>query len=172
MKTALVVGIAWLILGVQPCAAEWFADVFVGAGLTDKDDIKVVSQGPGHATYRDVEFDKGLAYGLRFGRYFDVIPFLGFGVEYFNFSPNIGPQTVRVDGCPLTSTCVSNTRISFGSYDINAQALSLDVFLRLPLFRSDKAPGGLVQPYVMGGALVFLTSLTPRNTHLFRNADG
>src|SRR5438067_1975890 len=29
-----------------------------------------------------------------------------------------------------------------------------------------------VQPYVLGGAPVFVTSLTPRNTHLFRNADG
>ena len=38
MKTALLV-IACLILSVQPCAAEWFADVYVGTAFTDKDDI-------------------------------------------------------------------------------------------------------------------------------------
>src|SRR2546427_9582700 len=43
MKTALLVSIACLIVSVQPCAAEWFADVYAGVSLTDKDDIKVVS---------------------------------------------------------------------------------------------------------------------------------
>ena len=172
MKIALVVVIACLAIGVQPCAAEWFGDVYVGVSLADKQDIKAVSTEAGHANYRDVEFDKGLAYGLRFGRYFDSLPFLGIGVDYFNFSPNINAQDVRVDGCPFARTCVQNTKISFGSYDVNSQAISADLFLRLPLFRSDAAPGGRVQPYVMGGVPIFITSFTPRNTHLFRNADG
>jgi opacity protein-like surface antigen len=51
-------------------------------------------------------------------------------------------------------------------------ALSLDVFLRLPLFRSETTPGGRVQPYVLAGAPLFITSFTPRNSPLFRNADG
>ena len=120
MKTALLVSIAiaCLIVSVQCCSAEWFADIYVGATLTDKDDIKVRSDGPGHAKYQDVEFDTGLAYGGRFGRWFDAVPFLGLGVDYFNFTPNIGPQSVRVDGCPL-SACVSITEIlplsSFGT---------------------------------------------------------
>jgi opacity protein-like surface antigen len=173
MKTAfVVVAIACLVVAAQPCSAEWFADVYSGVTLTDKEDVKAVSTEAGHAKYRDVEFDKGLAYGLRFGRYFDTVPFLGLGVDYFNFSPNIGPQNVRVDGCPFAGTCVTNTKISFGSYDMTSQAISLDVFLRLPLFRSDTAPGGRVQPYVLGGTPIFITSFTPRNTHLFRNADG
>ena len=178
MKIAfVVVAIACLIVGAQPCAAEWFADIYVGTSFTDKDDIKAVSKNAGHATYHDVEFDRGdwnrgLAYGLRFGRYFDAVPFLGVGVDYFNFSPNIGPQNVRVDGCPFSGTCVTNTKISFGSYDVNSQAISLDIFLRLPLFRSETAPGGRVQPYILGGTPIFITSFTPRNTHLFRNADG
>ena len=172
MKTALLVGITYLILSVQPCSAEWFADVYSGVSLTDKHDFKAVSTEAGHATYKDVEFDKGLAYGLRFGRYFDAVPFLGLGVDYFSFMPNVGAQSVRVDGCPFAGTCVTNTKITLGSYDISTMSLSLDVFLRLPLFRSADAPGGRVQPYVLGGAPVFVTSLTPRNTHLFRNADG
>src|SRR5207253_3012009 len=165
-------GIACLVLSVQPCSAEWFADIYVGTSFTDKDDIKVVSKDAGHATFHDVEFDKVLAYGGRFGRYFDAVPFLGLGVDYFSFMPNIGPQNVRVDGCPFNGSCVTNTKISFGSSDITTQSISLDVLLRLPLFRSETAPGGRVQPYVLGGAPLFITSFTPRNTHLFRNADG
>jgi opacity protein-like surface antigen len=172
MKTALLVGITCLILSVQPCSAEWFADVYTGVSFTDKHDFKAVSTEAGHATYNDVDFDKGLAYGLRFGRYFDAVPFLGVGVDYFSFTSNVGPQSVRVDGCPFAGTCVSNTKITLGSYDISTMSLSLDVFLRLPLFKSADAPGGRVQPYILGGAPVFLTSFTPRNTHLFRNGDG
>src|SRR2546425_497462 len=43
---------------------------------------------------------------------------------------------------------------------------------RLPLMRSEDAPGGRIQPYILGGAPVFITTLTPRTTRLFRNADG
>jgi len=168
---AALLGIACLVLSGQPCAAEWFADIYAGASLTDKHDVKVVDQMSGHATYRDIDFDTGLAYGLRVGRYFDAVPFLGLGVDYFSFLPNIGPQTVRVDGCVPSAGCGTN-KIGFGSFDLSSQAISLDVFLRLPLFKSQDAPGGRVQPYVLGGTPVFITTLTPRTTRLFRNADG
>jgi opacity protein-like surface antigen len=171
MKIALL-GIALLILSAQPCSAEWFADIYAGSSFTDKDDIKAVSQGAGHATYRDVEFDKGLAYGLRMGRYFDAVPFLGLGVDYFSFMPNIGPQSVRVEGCPIDQGGCGTNKVGLGSFDLTLWSVSLDVFLRLPLFKSENAPGGRVQPYILGGAPIFISSLTPRNTRLFRNADG
>ena len=171
MKTALL-GIALLFLIVQPCSAEWFADIYVGSSFTEKDDIRAVSQGAGHATYHDVEFDKGLAYGLRFGRYFDAVPFLGLGVDYFSFEPNIGPQSVRVDGCPIDQGGCGTNKVGLGSFDLTVRSVSLDVFLRLPLFKSESAPGGRVQPYILGGAPIFISTLTPRNTRLFRNADG
>jgi len=97
---AALLGIACLVLNSQPCAAEWFADIYAGASLTDKHDVKVVDQMSGHATYHDIDFDTGLAYGLRFGRYFDAVPFLGLAVDYFNFSPNIGPRR-----CAWTAAC-------------------------------------------------------------------
>jgi len=171
MKKALL-AIACLIVSVEPCSAEWFADIYVGTAFTDKDDIKVNSKGAGLATYRDVEFDKGLAYGLRFGRYFDAVPFLGFAVDYYSFDASIGPQSVRVDGCPIDQGGCGTNKVGLGSFDLTVRAISLDVFLRLPLFRSENAPGGRVQPYILGGAPVFISTLTPRNTRLFRNADG
>jgi opacity protein-like surface antigen len=171
MKIALL-GIALLFLIVQPCSAEWFADVYVGSSFTEKDDIRAVSQGAGHATFHDVEFDKGLAYGLRFGRYFDAVPFLGLGADFFSFEPNIGPQSVRVDGCPIDQGGCGTNKVGLGSFDLTVRSISLDVFLRLPLFQSESAPGGRVQPYILGGSPIFISTLTPRNTRLFRNADG
>ena len=171
MKIALLC-IALLFLSVQSCSAEWFADIYVGSSFTEKDDIKAVSQGAGHADYHDVEFDKGLAYGLRFGRYFDAVPFLGLGVDYFSFTPNIGPQSVTVVGCPIDQGGCGTNKVGFGSFDLTVRSISLDVFLRLPLFKSETAPGGRVQPYILGGAPIFISTLTPRNTRLFRNADG
>jgi len=170
MKTALL-ALACLVVTAQPCAAEWFADIYAGVSLTDKHDVTEHDRTVGLANYRDVKFETGLAYGGRFGRYFDAVPFLGIGVDYFNFSPNIGPQTVRVDGCVSIGSCGTN-KIGFGSYDLNSQAVSLDVFLRLPLLKSAEMPGGRIQPYVLGGTPIFITTLTPRNTRLFRNADG
>jgi len=170
MKSALL-AIALLVLSVQPCSAEWFADVYVGSSFTEKDDIKAVSQGAGHTLYRDVEFDTALAYGMRMGRYFDAVPFLGLGVDYFSFTPNIGPQSVSFDGCPFEGSCGTG-KVGFGSFDLTVRAISLDVFLRLPLFKSENAPGGRVQPYILGGAPIFISTLTPRNTRLFRNFDG
>lgn len=171
MKTALLC-VVCLVLSVAPCAAEWFGDIYAGVSLTDKDDLKANSQLAGHAVYRDVEFDKALAYGLRFGRYFDGIPFLGLGVDYFSFSPNIGPQSVRVDGCPIPNGGCGTNKVGLGSFDLSIYSLSLDIFLRLPLFRSDDAPGGRVQPYVLAGAPAYYATFSPRNTRLFRNFDG
>ena len=171
LGVAALLGIACLILGVQPCSAEWFGDVYVGASLTDKHDVTVHDRTAGLATYRDVEFDTALAYGLRFGRYLDSVPFLGFGVDYFNFLPNIGPQSVRVDGCPITRDSCGTNKIGFGSYDLTSRALSFDIFLRLPLLKTDAAPWGRVTPYLLGGPGVFITTLSPRNTRLFRNFD-
>jgi len=109
LGTAALLGIACLVLGTKPCSAEWFGDVYVGASLTDKHDVTVHDRAAGLATYRDVEFDTALAYGLRFGRYLDSVPFLGFGVDYFNFLPNIGPQSVRVD--PRVSIPTTTPRV-------------------------------------------------------------
>src|SRR2546426_3432856 len=154
MRTALL-AVVCLALTAQPCAAEWFADIYAGASLTDKHNVKVVDQMSGHATYHGIDFDTGLAYGGRFGRYFDAVPFLGLAVDYFNFSPNIGPQTVRVDGCVPSGGCGTN-KIGFGSYDLGSQAVSLGLFLRPPLMRSEDAPRGRVPPYNLRGGPGFL----------------
>src|SRR2546430_8609484 len=146
MRTALL-AVVCLALTAQPCAAEWFADIYAGASLTDKHNVKVVDQMSGHATYHGIDFDTGLAYGGRFGRYFDAVPFLGLAVDYFNFSPNIGPQTVRVDGCVPSGGCGTN-KIGFGSYHLGSQAGSPRLFPPPPPLRAGGPPARAGPPRI------------------------
>src|SRR2546428_9890406 len=106
MKTVTYVMTACLVLTAGPASAEWFADVYAGQGFTEKSDVTVHSSA-GLGISRDVEFDRSLAYGGRFGRYFDGVPFLGFCVDLFSFSPRIGPPRVRLHGCGPSGRCNS-----------------------------------------------------------------
>jgi opacity protein-like surface antigen len=162
--------VACLVLTVGPASAEWFADVYIGESFTEKNDVTVHSSA-GLGIFRDVEFDQSLAYGGRVGRYFDGAPFLGLGVDVFNFSPRIGPQRVRVDGCVPSGGC-SGGQDGTRTLDVDAFAISLDLMLRLPLRKTETAPWGSVQPYITAGAPLFMTTVTPRTTTQFRNHDG
>jgi len=169
MRLVPFIVVACLALAVGPASAEWFADVYVGQSFTEKSDVTVHSPA-GLGIFRDVEFERSLAYGGRVGRYFDGAPFVGLGVDVFNFSPRIGPQRVRVDGCVPSGGC-GGGQGGTNAIDVDVIAISLDVMLRLPLLKSEKAPWGLLQPYVTAGAPLFVTTVTPRTTAQFRNHE-
>jgi hypothetical protein len=78
--------VASIGLGARPASAEWFADVFAGLSFTQSDDLKLDDRGVGQGVFEDVQFDKSLSWGGRAGRYFDSVPFLGLGVDFFRFS--------------------------------------------------------------------------------------
>jgi opacity protein-like surface antigen len=165
-----LIGMTSLVLAGQPAAAEWFADIYAGASFTQNHDLKLDDHVVGRSTFRDVDFDTSLSWGGRFGRYFDSFPFLGLAVDFFRFSPNIGPQSVHLEGCFLLGGCGSGQG-GTGSFDIKATAISVDLMLRLPLIRTTDAPNGLLQPYIAVGRPLFFTTVDPRNTRLFRNHD-
>ena len=153
-----------------PASAEWFADVYAGQSLTLNDDVTVHSPS-GLSIYRDTEFDRALIFGGRFGRFLDAAPFLGLGVDVSTFSPTIGPQQLHIDGCVPSGGCSGGPGGTTGRIDVGTLAVSLDVLLRLPLLKSEKAPWGALQPYITGGVPFFKTTVTPRTTAQFRNQD-
>lgn len=167
---AALVLLASLGAGSRPASAEWFADLFAGLSLTRDHDLKLNDQGIGQGTYESVEFDRSLAWGGRFGRYFDSVPFVGLAVDFFRFYPDIGGQSVQLRGCFFPGGCGTG-RGGTGSLDVQTTAVSVDLMLRLPLLKSADAPQGRVQPYVAVGAPFFITTITPRNTRNFRNHD-
>ena len=168
---AAVTCVAMIAPPPRPAAAEWFADFFAGVSLTQDADLRLNDKAIGPGTFEDVEFDKALAWGGRAGRYFDAVPFLGLGVDYFQFSPYIGPQSARFHGCIFPDGCGNTGQGGPGSFDVTVHAISLDLMLRLPLLKSAAAPWGRVQPYLTAGAPLFVTTITPRNTQSFKNQE-
>jgi opacity protein-like surface antigen len=168
LLAATLIGVASLVLGGPHAAAEWFADVYAGQSFTEPHDVKRDGRGVGRSTFRDVDFDTALSFGGRFGRYFDSFPFVGLAMDVFRFYPDIGPQSVHLEGCLSPDSCGSG-RGGIGSFNITETAVSVDLLLRLPLIKRADAPNGLLQPYVAIGRPLVFTTVDPRNTRLFRN---
>jgi opacity protein-like surface antigen len=164
---ALTLTMACLALHARAVSAEWFADVYAGGTLTADQDVEV-RDAAGRSTFQDVEFEMGLAYGLRVGRYFDAAPFVGLAIDYYKFSADIGGRSFRRTGCSLVGGCASGPD-RLGSLSIDAQTVSVDLMLRLPLVKTAEEPHGILQPYVSAGVPLFLTTITPRTTSKFRN---
>src|SRR5439155_67415 len=135
-----VIVMCLLLLTAAPASAEWYGDVYAGRSLTLSDDVTVHSPS-GLSIYRDTELDQSWIIGGRFGRYLDRVPFLGFGVDLFAFSPTIGPQQLHIDGCVPSGGCSGGQGGTTGRIDVEAIALSLDLMLRLPLLKSETAQG-------------------------------
>ena len=174
-RTAIVAAVALaavLAWAPRPAAAEWFADLFAGVSLTQDADLRLNDKAIGPGTFEDVEFDAALSWGGRFGRYFDALPFLGVGVDYFQFSPYIGPQSASFHGCIYQDGCGGAGKGGPGSFDVTVHSISVDLMLRLPLLKSEEAPQGRVQPYLTVGPPLFITTITPRNTLSFKNQEG
>ncbi|HEY3065636.1 MAG TPA: outer membrane beta-barrel protein [Methylomirabilota bacterium] len=167
----LLVAMAVLALSGRPGSAEWFGAIFTGASLTTDHDVHIHDRVAGHGVYRDTEFGTAFAYGGRFGKYFDAVPFLGVALDFFKFSPNIPPQAVRGDGCFLVGGCATGVTTHTGRIDIDTTTISADLILRLPLFKTEEEPHGVLQPYIALGAPVFITTVTPRSTQQFRNQE-
>ena len=156
-----------LLLAAGPASAEWFADVYAGQTFTESHTVTLHTP-PGQSVFRGVEFDRSLAYGGRFGRYFDAVPFFGLAVDLFNSSSPISAQSGAVDGCVPSGGCNSG-RSSLKRIDIDSLTISADAMLRLPLLKTKSAPDGALQPYIAGGLPLFITTVTPRSTAVFRN---
>jgi opacity protein-like surface antigen len=167
MRLLSWITVGYLLLAASPASAEWFADVYAGESFTEKHTVTLHTP-PGISVFRGVEFENGLAYGGRFGRYFDALPFLGLAVDVFSSSSPIGAQSNAVDGCVPSGDC-NNGRSSLKRIDIESFSISADAMLRLPLLKTKAAPYGALQPYVAGGLPLFITTVTPRTTAIFRN---
>jgi len=168
VAAVMLVAMAGLVLSARVGSAEWFADLYAGVSLTQSHDVTIHDPIVGQGVYKDTDFGSNGAYGIRVGRYFDSLPFLGLGLDYFSFSPNIPPQGTQREGCMLVTGC-GTFEGHTGRIDIQVRAVSLDLMLRLPLFKTEKVPNGLLQPYLSLGAPMFITTVTPRTSQQFRN---
>jgi hypothetical protein len=85
--------------------------------------------------YSDLDFDRSITYGGRFGAYFEAAPWVGLAVDALNFDPDVSSQsTILKTGAP--------TRTVLPPMNIAATAISVDLMLRATLFATKEIPGG------------------------------
>jgi opacity protein-like surface antigen len=132
---SLTIPVCLLILvAVAPrtasAAGEWFADIYLGASVTQNTDVSTTTAGP--TTSQDELYGSSVNPGLRVGRWFESIPWLGLALDASYF----GPQD-----------------------DIQVIPISALLMARLTLLKDADFPDGRLHPYVGVGPGLFVTHL-------------
>jgi opacity protein-like surface antigen len=143
---------------VTPASAEWFGDLYLGGALTGTGTQNIDSA---VAKFRNVRFDTSLAVGGRGGYWFEDFDYLGLAFDVVHFRPDVGAQTLQTD---------QGSRLPLAKLDLEVFGLSIDLMLRYPLWRDEQFPKGRLQPYVLVGPLVGIT--TARDTTNFGPPNG
>ncbi len=140
----------------HPAAAEWFADLYAGAGFTDADDHTNRARAFDlDVVVLDIAYKDSAVIGGRAGYWFDSVPFLGVGVDASHvFGPDIGAQTASFEAC-VPAGCLNGPQ-AVRRASLNVTSVGLDLLLRWPLLISSAFPRGRLQPYVAVGPTVFI----------------
>ena len=158
---ALVAVVCSAVFGTPRASAEWLADIYVGLGATETNDVRLSTPGT-KLRYQDLDFDRSITYGGRFGKYFDTAPWVGLAVDALNFTPDVSAQSaIQTIGAP--------TRTVLPPMNIGVLALSVDLMLRVPLFATQEIPGGRLQPYVLGGPGIFFVTAEDHGNFIRRH---
>jgi len=173
---AMAVALAWLVVGVHPAAAEWFADLYGGAAFTESHHISLDGNLDGaHVAglITGVSFDTSFSVGGRFGYWFESLKFFGLGLDASHFRPDIRAQRVWAKGAITDSRgvllgvpiSVSGTEpLRLSEVDFRVTVVSFDLMLRWPLLVSTNFPNGQLQPYVTAGPGIYISDLQGLDT--------
>jgi opacity protein-like surface antigen len=122
-----------LLLAIAPAApasAEWFTDVYLGAGVTQSADVTVRTGS--FSSTQEVNYTSSVTPGVRVGRWLEATPWLGFAMDASYFGPQADLQVI-----PITALALA----------------------RLALLKSEDFPEGQLRPYVAGGPGLFISHL-------------
>ena len=140
VAAAWVAVAGWALLSAG-AGAEAFVDVRFGGVFTDDGDFNF--SGGGMSLSGTTQFDDSATGGLRGGYWFRGLPWLGVAGDVSYFAPD--------EDSPL-------------GVDIHVIPITPLLMLRLPLFASDAAPEGRVQPYGAIGPGIFVTVIEEDTT--------
>jgi opacity protein-like surface antigen len=169
----------------RPVAAEWMADLYLGATYTPRSNIKVDTSVAGTSVdtisdngifvdratnKRATKIDSAPSFGVRFGYWFQDVPYLGLGLDGSYSRPNIRSQTFQhstsfTDSAGDTVTVILPVRLQ--DADLSVVTISFDLLLRWPLFKSPEFPTGRLQPYVTAGPALFVATATAGGASFF-----
>ena len=121
--------LAWLVTAALPASAEWVTDVYLGAAITQKDDVTI--QIEGLRASEKVNFDTSFTLGGRVAYWFESTPWLGLAIDASVYNPDA---------------------------DLTVFPISALLMLRWPLLTSVEFPKGRLQPYAGIGPGVFIST--------------
>jgi len=171
----VVVALA-LAAGVWPSSAraEFVLDLFTGQSDTSSADVEIKQPAAGNSfTVRDLAFDGESFedppyYGARVAYFFEGLPWLGVGVEFFHFkvfgeTGETRQITGTRGGSPINTTAPVNAVVQKFDVSHGVNYLMFDVITRYGFFRdTDDYPGGRLQLYVGGGVGPVITHAETR----------
>ena len=131
-QRSLLIGfgvLAWLVTAALPASAEWVTDLYLGAAITQKEDVTIKIAGVGAS--EKVNFDTSFTLGARVGYWFEGLPWLGLALDASFFNPDA---------------------------DLTVYPISPLLMLRWPLFTSTQFPKGQLQPYAGVGPGLFIST--------------
>jgi lipid A oxidase len=171
----LVVVVA-LAAAVWPSSAraEFVLDLFTGQSDTSNADVEITQPAAGNSfTVRDLAFDgKSFEdppyYGARVAYFFEGLPWLGVGVEFFHFkvfgeTGQTRQITGTLGGAPINTTAPVNSVVQRFNVSHGVNYLLFDVIARYGFFRDvETYPHGRLQVYLGGGVGPVITHAETR----------
>jgi opacity protein-like surface antigen len=110
--------------------AEWLADIYLGAAITDDSEVKVESYFPRESASEGTSYDPSFTFGGRIGYWLDLFHYCGFAGDLSYFQAD----SEKVD--------------------FSIVPFSILLMFRWPLLTSEDYPHGQIQPYLGGGPSV------------------
>lgn len=120
---------AFALICVKPTIirAEWLADIYLGAAITDVSEVKVETYFPRESASERTSYDTSFTFGGRIGYWLDFFHYLGFAADLAYFQAD----SKKVD--------------------FSIVPFSTLFMFRWPLLTSEDYPHGKIQPYLGGG---------------------
>jgi opacity protein-like surface antigen len=118
-----------VVICVKPTLirAEWLADIYLGAAITDDSGVKFETYFPRESASERTSYDTSFTFGGRIGYWLDLFHYLGFAGDLSYFQADSG------------------------KVDFSIVPFSILFMFRWPLMTSEDYPHGKIQPYLGGG---------------------
>lgn len=159
VKVLLVLAmlLVWATTAAGPAWAEWMVDFYLGTATTQSNDFTL--KGPGtNVTFKNVDFDTTVSFGGRAGYWFEGLPVLGAGVDFYYFRADMGDQTVSASG-PTPTGPLAEPAFKLVDTELGVASISFDLMLRAPFLASREYPRGQLQAYLTAGPTLFVARL-------------
>lgn len=182
--------LTWVHLASAPASAEWFIDLYGGGGFIESNDVSLKKKfnlldevglpddlGPAtlrvRATLRDVKAKDFPAGGMRFGYWFESVPYVGLGLDVFMYDLGTKRQRVKADANAdldvefddesfhLDAGTSLPVTIPAFTFPLTAVVAPLELMVRWPLLVNADFPKGRLQPYLTAAPAILFTDTDP-----------